>query len=96
MRIFEDKKIRLIESNVYVQPFDAFIANTDILSFLQTIPDETVGLVVSSPPYNIGKSYESRTLFKDYLGFQKTVIKECYRILKPSGNFLLADWKLCG
>ncbi len=87
MRIFEDKKIRLIESNAYVQPFDALIANTDTLSFLQTIPDETVELIVSSPPYNIGKSYESRTLFKDYLGFQKTVIKECYRILKPSGNF---------
>ena len=29
----------------------------DCLSFLKTIPDNTLQLVVTSPPYNIGKEY---------------------------------------
>lgn len=87
MQIIENKKIELVESSTYTSSFDALVANADTLDFLKTIPDQTVELVVSSPPYNIGKSYESRQLFKDYLEFQRKVIGECYRILKPNGNF---------
>jgi len=43
-------------------------------------------LVVTSPPYNIGKEYESKQPLKHYLEWQKTVIIECYRILKDSGS----------
>ncbi len=87
MKIFENQKIRVVESNIYTSLFDVLIANKDTLDFLKTIPDETVELVVSSPPYNIGKSYENRQSFKEYLGFQKQVIEECYRVLKSEGNF---------
>lgn len=87
MQIFENEKIEIIESTTYVQLFDVLIVNADTLNFLKTIPDNTVELIVSSPPYNMGKSYESRQSFKDYFGFQKKVIEECYRILKPEGNF---------
>lgn len=74
-------------SNIYIQPFEVLIAQTDTLNLLKTIPDETVELVVSSPPYNLGKSYENRQSFRKYLDFQKQVIEESYRILKPAGNF---------
>ncbi|MBF0377799.1 MAG: site-specific DNA-methyltransferase [Desulfamplus sp.] len=74
-------------SNKFVSQFDALIANCDTLDLLKTIPDGTVDLIVSSPPYNLGKSYENRQSFKEYLGFQKQVIEECYRTLKPEGNF---------
>lgn len=79
-------KINTVKSDVYIKDFDVLVANTDTLKMLKSIPDNTVELVVSSPPYNIGKSYESRKTFKEYLGFQKQVIKECYRVLKPEGN----------
>jgi len=85
--IFEENKLNILESNTYKDEFDVLIANTDTLNLLKTIPDETVELVVSSPPYNIGKSYENQKNFKEYLGFQKQVIEECHRILKPEGNF---------
>lgn len=83
----ENRKIDLVISNKFVSQFDVLIANCDTLELLKTIPDETVDLIVSSPPYNLGKSYENRQNFKDYLGFQKQVIEECYRILKSEGNF---------
>ncbi len=80
-------EINLVESNVYKENFDVLVACTDTLDFLKTIPDKSVELIVSSPPYNIGKAYESRKKFKEYLDFQKKVIEECYRVLKDNGNF---------
>jgi len=42
--------------------------------------------VVTSPPYNIGKAYEERVEFREYLDWQKKVVEECVRILKPEGS----------
>ncbi len=80
------KKFKIVKKDTYQGEFDVLIANTDTLRFLKTVPNNTAELIVSSPPYNIGKCYESRKAFKEYLGFQKQVLEECYRILKPEGN----------
>ncbi len=58
----------------------------DVLDFIQTIPDESVQLILTSPPYNLGKSYEKKSSLTDYLKQQSTAINEFYRILKPTGN----------
>ena len=58
----------------------------DCLDLLRGIPENSVDLVVSSPPYNIGKEYESRQHLKTYLGQQQVVLSECARVLKPSGS----------
>lgn len=64
-----------------------FILNHgDCLNFLKRIPDNSVQLVISSPPYNIGQEYEKRISLEEYLSFQKKVITECVRILKPTGS----------
>ncbi len=43
-------------------------------------------LVVTSPPYNLGKDYEVRTSLGDYLEAQERVIGECVRVLHPQGS----------
>jgi len=58
----------------------------DCLDFLKTIPDETFQLVVTSPPYNLGKEYEKRIHLDDYVQQQREVIRECVRTLKPTGS----------
>jgi adenine-specific DNA-methyltransferase len=58
----------------------------DCLKFLQTIPDESVQLVVTSPPYNIGKEYEKVLDIEVYRAQQQQVIEECIRILKSEGS----------
>lgn len=58
----------------------------DCLDFLQEIPDKSAALVVTSPPYNIGKEYEKKTSLASYLAWQENVIKECYRILREDGS----------
>ncbi|TBY07331.1 DNA-methyltransferase [Rhizobium laguerreae] len=57
----------------------------DALDVLPTLETESVGLVVTSPPYNIGKSYESRTPLAHYVEFQQNIIRECHRALRPDG-----------
>jgi adenine-specific DNA-methyltransferase len=58
----------------------------DCLEFLQTIPDESIQLVVTSPPYNIGKEYEDVLDIGVYKTQQRQVIEECVRVLKPEGS----------
>ena len=58
----------------------------DTLSFLKTIEANTVQLIITSPPYNIGKSYESRVSIFEYLNIQKTVIEQLVRVLDPNGS----------
>ena len=58
----------------------------DCMNLLQSLPDECVDLVVSSPPYNLGKEYEARQALDCYLEEQRAVLKECNRILKPTGS----------
>ncbi len=58
----------------------------DRLDLLRQVPTERARLVVTSPPYNIGKKYEKRVRFDDYLKQQEETIAECVRVLARDGS----------
>jgi adenine-specific DNA-methyltransferase len=58
----------------------------DNLRFLGKIEDESVQLIVTSPPYNIGKAYEKAAPLDSYVQAQARVISECVRVLSPNGS----------
>ncbi len=58
----------------------------DCLDLLSNVPDNFFQLIVTSPPYNVGKEYESRLDFGEYISQQKKIITECVRTLKPEGS----------
>jgi adenine-specific DNA-methyltransferase len=58
----------------------------DCLELLRKIPDKSVRLVVTSPPYNLGKRYERKQKLAHYLKLQRSVIEECVRITRPGGS----------
>ena len=59
----------------------------DNLPFMKTLANGSMQLIVTSPPYNIGKVYESKRLTLDsYLESQKKIIQECVRLLAPRGS----------
>jgi len=62
------------------------IIRGDSLSILKQIPDEKFDLVITSPPYNIGKSYEVKTSIEKYLSTQEEIIIELVRTLSDKGN----------
>ncbi len=56
------------------------------MSLLRQIPDEQIKLVVTSPPYNLGKEYEDKLSITEYIEEQGRVIRECIRVLHPEGS----------
>ncbi|MGA2279085.1 MAG: site-specific DNA-methyltransferase [Verrucomicrobiota bacterium] len=58
----------------------------DSLALAKSLPANFFSLVISSPPYNIGKEYEERLTLREYLAQQKPLLSELVRILKPDGS----------
>lgn len=58
----------------------------DCLDLFSKIPDESIQLVVTSPPYNIGKEYEKKLDLDLYLHQQERVIAEAVRAISPRGS----------
>lgn len=65
---------------------DFILYEGDCLDLLPSIPDGFVQLVVTSPPYNLGKPYENRLDMEEYLTQQRMVIEECVRVLSDRGS----------
>lgn len=53
------------------------------------MPDKSVHLIVTSPPYNIGMEYEKGITFKEHLVNIQDVLKECARVLVSGGVIAL-------
>lgn len=58
----------------------------DCLSEMKKIPSQFIQTIISSPPYNIGKNYESKTSIGAYTESMIDIIEEFARILKPNGT----------
>ena len=68
----------------------------DCLELMKDIPDESIDLIITSPPYNIGNMHSNHLQFGTYQGnnmkeeeyqaWQIKVLDECYRVLKSNGS----------
>lgn len=56
------------------------------LDFMRPLKKESMKLIITSPPYNIGKAYERKTGLDSYIREQAGVIAECVRLLHPHGS----------
>ncbi len=73
-------------SDRYDPSADAVVFQGDCMDLLRQIPDGQLQLVVTSPPYNIGKEYERRLHLDHYIDQQAAVIAECARALSDRGS----------
>ena len=53
------------------------------------IPDNSVALAFTSPPYNVGKDYDNDMSLEEYLTLIQKVGSEVYRVLKPGGRYVI-------
>jgi len=58
----------------------------DVMDFLAKLPANSVALIVTSPPYNLGKEYENRVSIERYLQTQAESIAQLYRVLREDGS----------
>ena len=56
---------------------------------MHQIPDNSIGLAFTSPPYNVGKEYDDDMSMDRYLALIQSVGAEVYRVLKPGGRYVI-------
>ena len=73
-------------SYIFEPNSDFIFFEGNILDLLSNVPDNFVKLVVTSPPYNIGKPYENKLHLDEYISQQKQIIEECVRVCHSEGS----------
>jgi len=58
----------------------------DCAELLRSLPDDSVDLVLSSPPYCIGKAYEDKTKADEFLTDHEAILPQIVRVTKPGGS----------
>jgi len=76
--------IRVTES--FRTDAEVVLSHGDCKDFLRTLPSSLARLIVTSPPYNIGKPYEQKLQLEEYVNQQSEVIRECVRVLASDGS----------
>ena len=64
---------------------DAIITE-DICKLSDKIPKEFFRLIITSPPYNIGKNYEKKQSLDSYMEWQEEIISKLVELLHPEGS----------
>jgi DNA modification methylase len=73
-----------IENQVPADSLDRIFCHS--AETMTELPDCSVHLMVTSPPYNVGKDYDEDLSLEEYLAFLERVWKETYRVLVPGGR----------
>jgi len=82
---FLNNKILCYDIN-YSSGKDILLINNDIEDVIGNIPKNTINLIISSPPYNIGKPYEKKKKFNEYLEWNKCIINKLIECLSDKGS----------
>jgi modification methylase len=76
-----------IENSIPVDSLDKIFCHS--AETMSELPDCSVHLMVTSPPYNVGKEYDEDLSKEDYLAFLQRVWKETWRVLVPGGRMCI-------
>lgn len=80
----QDRKIKYVEN-----PLNSSVLNKIFVKSsekMDELADNSIHLMVTSPPYNVGKEYDENLTLTDYRGLLKKVFSEVYRVLVPGGR----------
>ncbi|MCW3129984.1 MAG: site-specific DNA-methyltransferase [Methanophagales archaeon] len=80
----KEQKVKYVENPIPPQFLNKIFCKSS--EKMEELPDNSVHLMVTSPPYNVGKEYDEDFTLEEYLSFLKAVWKEVYRVLVPGGR----------
>ena len=80
----KEEKVKYVENPVPSEFLDKIFCKSS--ERMDELPDNSVHLMVTSPPYNVGKEYDEDLTLEGYKGFLKRVWQEVYRVLVPGGR----------
>jgi DNA modification methylase len=80
----EEKEVEYSENPVPQEVLNRLYCKSS--ESMNELPDNSVHLMICSPPYNASKEYDQDLSLEEYLGFLKRVWEETYRVLVPGGR----------
>jgi len=80
----EEQKVDYAENPIKPEILDAILCKSS--EEMDDLPDASVHLIVTSPPYNVGKDYDENLSLEEYRGFLGKIWREVYRVLVPGGR----------
>lgn len=80
----ESPSIRYMENQITPEHLDKVFCKSS--EKMDELPDSSVHLMVTSPPYNVGKEYDQDLTLTQYRQLLKAVFKETFRVLVPGGR----------
>ena len=87
-KLYADKKppsfVKFIENPIPVENLDKIYCKSS--ETMDEIPDYSIHLMVTSPPYNVKKEYDEDLSLEEYRTLLKTVFKETYKKLVTGGR----------
>jgi len=78
------KKVKYTENEIPQEYLNSILCKSS--ECMEELPDNSVHLMATSPPYNVGKEYDRGLGLSEYREFLKRVWKETYRVLVPGGR----------
>lgn len=78
------KKMTYIENEIPNTVLDSLQCASS--EYMKALPDYSIHLMVTSPPYNASKEYDDDLSLAEYLALLKRVWQETYRVLVPGGR----------
>ncbi len=82
--LITDEKIKHIENKIPKELLNKHFCHSS--EQMKELPDNSVQLMITSPPYNVTKEYDNNLNLEEYLRLLKNVWKETYRVLVPGGR----------
>lgn len=87
-RLYEDlkkgEKVKYIENEIPQENINRIYRKSS--ENMTELPDNSVHLMITSPPYNVTKEYDEDLSLDEYRNLLKNVWKETYRVLVPGGR----------
>ena len=88
-RLYQDRAVEASQDQYLEHPVPAKLQNRIQVASSEKmvgLPDASVHLMVTSPPYNVGKDYDEDLSLAEYLEMLELVFRETYRVLVPGGR----------
>ncbi|MFQ5884757.1 MAG: DNA-methyltransferase [Thermoplasmata archaeon] len=79
-----EQKVEYVENSISPEYLDEILCKTS--ENMEELPDCSIHLIVTSPPYNVGKDYDEDFTLHEYVEFLNRVWKEAHRVLVPGGR----------
>lgn len=76
--------IKYVENSIPFEFLDRIFCKSS--ECMEELPDNSVHLMITSPPYNVGKDYDEDLTLEEYRNFLNKVWSEVYRVLVPGGR----------